>query len=190
MDQWYVANQASLEAKRVAQEVKQINYERKMRAQGYSDMLSNTSSFFAAIGEQSEAAFRIYQAIEIARTIASTYSAAQEAYKWGMTYGGVAAPAVAAAAAAAAVLSGLGRVYQIASLSPSSGATTMTSYSSDSGSGTTTASSYSSDSGTDEEEASRPLVIQIHNYGYIGADPDSLARTLVPAIRKAERDGV
>ena len=41
-----------------------------------------------------------------------------------------------------------------------------------------------------EETTSRALVVNIHNYGYIGADPDSLARTLVPAIRKAERDGV
>ncbi|MBW2631062.1 MAG: hypothetical protein JRC90_04755 [Deltaproteobacteria bacterium] len=173
---------------------KTAEQEKRIKAAGYKDMMRNSAYFFQAMGKQSEAAFRVFQAIEIGQTMMSTYAAAQDAYAWGMKYGGPYGPALAVAAAAAAVAAGIARVHQIASMTPDGGTGAVGTYSASSSTGLPESNnnSYDTPGGDvdDEEEQLRPLQITVINYGYMNTDEDGVARDLVPRIRKAIKDGV
>jgi len=188
--EWVTAETKALDEKYLKQAADIAKKEARLKSQGYQDMANNAAVFFKWMGEQSLVAWRMYQGIEIAQTMASTYEAAQAAYAWGMKYGGPAGPALAAAAAAAAVAAGVARVAQIASLTPdSSGATGV--YSADSSTGLPVAETSTGDEDLDPEgEEQRSFSITINNYGYMNTDEDGVARDLVPRLRKAIADGV
>ncbi len=154
-----------------------------IREQGTLDVFNNMASgmmaFYELSGRQSKAAFGVYKIFASAEATISTIKAAQDAFAWGMKFGG---PIVAGIAATSATIAGLGRVAQINAMSPGKG------YSSVGGSGyrasTPRTNNYNS---TTTNDNSRQITINI-NSDY--QDPDQLARTLVPSIEKAIRDGV
>jgi hypothetical protein len=144
-------------------------------------------TFYNATGQQSQAAFRLYQAMAIAETTISTIMAAQDAYAWGMKYGGPFAPFVAAAAAGVAIAAGMARVAAISSqkmatVSPATGISA--------GGGYTYAQSTEPSYQAEQKTETRPLVVNFYNYGFMTDEiKDKVARELVPALQKAVDDG-
>jgi hypothetical protein len=102
-----------------------------------------------------------------------------------MKYGGPYAPALATAAAAAAVASGISRVMQIQSMqmSTQTAATTTGGYSYS----PSLADTVEKEKPVSEE--SRPIHLTVQVYGDV-VDHSEFARTLVPYLEKAYKDGV
>lgn len=69
--------------------------------------------FLAEGARQSKKMFELKKAADTAETIVSTFKATQDAFSWGMKYGGATGPALAAAAAASALAAGMTRVKAI-----------------------------------------------------------------------------
>jgi len=90
---------------------RQAEQDKKTTLQWYSQSL-------AMMAQHSKTAFRLYQAYRITETIIETVQASMAAFRWGMTYGGPAAPYLAVAAATAAAAFGAARVAMIASENP------------------------------------------------------------------------
>ena len=82
--------------------------------------VDNASFFFQQMGEKSYAAFEVFKAIEIAKTVVNTYSAAMGAYN-AMASIPYVGPALGIAAAAAALASGFAQVDAIMSMKPGGG---------------------------------------------------------------------
>ncbi len=144
-------------------------------------------TFYNATGQQSQAAFRLYQAMAIAETTISTIMAAQDAYAWGMKYGGPFAPFVAAAAAGVAIAAGMARVAAISSqkMATASPATGISA-----GGGYSYTQPNEPSYQAEQKTEARPLVVNLYNYGFISEGAkDELARELVPALQKAVNDG-
>ncbi len=189
---------AEMEAKRLKIIQKAGREEKAIRR----DVLDNSIILLTTLGQESEAAavlaIAISTAADMVRAYQATIAASTLAFASQLVPGDPTSLARATAAAAAVKAWGLVnvgligavgalRIGQTLSGTGSEGVNYSYDYNAGYSSSSTTGSSASEES---EETTSRALVVNIHNYGYIGADPDSLARTLVPAIRKAERDGV
>ena len=147
----------------IALEKKKADINRAMKAK----MLNDAKFFFQVMGQQSELAFRAFQAISISEATIETIKSTVAAWNWGWTYGGPAAPAVATAAAATALAAGMARVYQIASMDPGSTATASGSFSSSSISTTSDDGQTDLATTTTEEKGSFTIYVQ----GDVLADP-------------------
>jgi hypothetical protein len=183
MDQ-YELHRARLEAEESAEAA---SWQRKtaLTASGFGTLAGIAQTFYALSGNQSKAAFKAFQALSIAETTVSTIKAAQDAYAWGMKYGGPAAPYVAAAAAAVAIAAGMARVYAIASMEP--GGTASTAAAPSGGGGY----SYEQPTAPSWEQTGTKAApsITINVYGNI-VDQTQFARDLAPLIQQAYEDGV
>jgi len=107
-----------------AQEIAiELDKEKKKEALQKATMkkaVDNASFFFQQMGQKSYAAFEIFKAIEIAKTVVNTYSAAMGAYN-AMASIPYVGPALGAAAAAAALATGFAQVDAIMSMKPGGG---------------------------------------------------------------------
>lgn len=159
----------------------------KLRKQINKDMLSNTAFFFAEMGKNSEAAFKVWQGIKVAETVASTASAAMKAWEMGMTAGGPwGGPALAAAYAASAIAYGAAQVSAIMSASPGGGGSPAgtTSISATPTTNADVSTGVSLDSYTAQEEKRGTLEINISEF--IG--DESYIDYLVEKINEAGED--
>lgn len=153
-------------------------------AQGAFSALSGLAqAFYAASGNRSKEAFRLYQTFAIAEAMVSTIKATQDAFSWGMKFGG---PPLAAAFAAAAVASGLARVAQIAAQRPG-GTATGSAGVGYGGAVPTLPVGSSAPAATEREPA--PPVVNVHVYGHI-VNNDEFVREIIPQITKGYMDGV
>jgi len=84
------------------------------------NMADNMSFALKEMGEKSKIAFKAFQAIEIAKTLVSTYDAAMGAYA-ALAWIPLIGPALGIAAAAAAIAAGMMRVQQIRAMKPGGG---------------------------------------------------------------------
>jgi len=82
--------------------------------------VDDASFFFKQMGEKSYAAFEVFKAIEIAKTVVNTYSAAMGAYN-AMASIPYIGPALGVVAAAAALAAGFAQVDAIRSMTPGGG---------------------------------------------------------------------
>jgi hypothetical protein len=146
-------------------------------------MAGAAKAYYDQSGQQSESAFRMFQAMSIAQTMINTYEMATGAYKAmvGIPYVG---PALAIAAAAAATAFGMAQVAAIASQRPGGGV---------SATGISGGGGYSYNQPTEpsyqkQETVKAGPTIQIYVYGNV-VDQDKFSRELVPSILKAVSDG-
>ena len=154
-------------------------------------MLGEKHKAFAVLG------IAIATAIEMARMYQATITASMLAFASQLIPGDPTSILRASAAAAAtktwgmvgvALIGAVGalRIGQTLSGTGSEGVNFGYDYDSSTGTPTETADLSGEES---TQSTSRSLSVTIYNYGYMG-DADGIARELVPAIRKAERDGV
>jgi hypothetical protein len=138
-------------------------------------------AFYEASNKQSELAFKAYQAFSIAQAIVATYLAADKALSevpYPYNY----------VVMAATIAAGLANVATIASASPG-GSAAGTSPSAPSAGGYGYYDSAGSSWTAEPSAAERPLVVNITVQGNV-VSQDEFARQIVPAIRKAQKDGV
>ena len=143
----------------------------------FSDMAGAAYQFYSASGEQSKAAFSMFKALAIAETSINTYNAAVAAYK-SMVGIPIVGPGLAVAAAAAATAYGIGQISRISSMTPGGRA---------SAGGSTSVPTVPQTNNQTINENNHTINLTINSKWQ---DPDELARTLVPALNKAIKDGV
>jgi hypothetical protein len=162
-------------------------YQRRLAIASYTfgAMASAMYAFYEASGRRSRSAFEVYKAMAIAQTIIDTYQSAQAAYK-AMAGIPVIGPTLAAIAASIAIAAGMARVAAIkmqrfggsSSVVPTGG-----------GGYNYTNPTIPTWQQETKEEKKPTQVVNIHIYGHV-VDHDSFAREIVPAIQKAQTDGV
>jgi hypothetical protein len=145
------------------------------------------SAFYDASGGKNKAAFELMKAMRIGETIMNTYSAAVGAYQ-ALAPIPIVGPALGAAAAAAAIAFGMAQVRAIASMKPGGGAVGTASARAVSAGSASTGSTVNTGDLDKVGQKTSP-VINVHIYGNV-VDHDAFARELVPAILKAQDDGV
>jgi hypothetical protein len=190
----------NVEKKRLNNARKYAQTEKQIKASVFSNsvallmMMGEKNKEFAALG------IAISTGAEMIRAYQATIAASTLAFASQLIPGDPTSIARATAAAAATKAWGMVNVALIGTIGAMRVAATMSGGPSETG----TVGGYSPTSPVETIESEReeeqkeiekakksvPLAITIHNYGVIGADMDHVARELVPAIRKAEADGV
>ncbi len=151
-------------------------------------MASIAQSVYQLSDQKNKAAFQAYKAFAIAQTVIDTYKAAVGAFSAlaSIPYVG---PILGAAAAAAAIAFGMARVKSIQSMQPGGGASGGGGGASVSTPAIPTAPSSSTPATGEDEKKGTTQVVNVHIYGNV-VDHDEFARQLIPAITKAQSDGV
>lgn len=149
-------------------------------------MMANIAAqYYEASGRQSEAAFKAYQALQIAQTVVSTAAGIMQI--WGDASAGPWYVKAGLSAMVAAM--GAAQIATISSARPGSGSTTSAGVPAGSYPSPGTAATTPTATATTNERIEATPTIQIYVQGNI-IDQDKFARELVPALRRAMGDGV
>ena len=161
----------------------QVGFMDHMNALGsdYGQALGGFASMFEAFAntsaEQQGAMFEISKAFRAAEIITSTWTSAQKAYEFGMTFG----PWTAGIFMASAIATGIGNLTSLLSTQPGQ--------SSINGGGTAPVPNFAqrNPQGGSGSGGSKNITIKFEGFIW---DKDRLAREITPALQKALTDGV